>query len=98
MSIKSGSSKPRGQSVSTQLLKPLPGGCRWSFFKAQDPGPPLHPPSSFPTCGSPLIVCVNRDSVLLPRDQGFGKPMDLALEAGHAALLTHGGLGMHMEV
>lgn len=54
--------------------------------------------SVLPTGDSPLIVRVNGDSVLLPRDQGLGKPMDLALEAGYTTLLTHGGLGVHVEI
>lgn len=73
-------------------------GCGQSFSKAQTLGLPLRPPSIFPTRGSPLIVSVNGDSVLFPCDQGFGKPMDLALETGHTTLLAHGSLGMHMEV
>ena len=62
--------------------------------------PPGHTMSLpvMPTQGSPLIVGVNGDPVLLPGDEGFGEPVDLALEAGHTALLAHGGLGMHVEV
>lgn len=62
--------------------------------------PPGHTMSLpvMPTQGSPLIVRVNGDPVLLPGDEGFGEPVDLALEAGHTALLAHGGLGMHVEV
>lgn len=89
--------KPQGYSVSTQLPKPHPGAGGQSF-KAQALGPALCPPSSVLARGSPLIVCINWDSVLLPHDQGFGKPVDLALEAGHATLLAHDGLGMHVEV
>lgn len=51
-----------------------------------------------PTRGSPLIIRVNGDSVLLPCDQRLGKPVDLALEAGHTTLLTHDRLGVHVEV
>ena len=73
-----------------------PRGCRQAFFKAQalDWACLL----VMPTQGSPLIVRVNGDPVLLPGDEGFGEPVDLALEAGHTALLAHGSLRMHVEV
>lgn len=91
--------KPHRYTRSQQSCRDTTTTTRLALFKAQTPGPTLGPPDSiFPTHGSPLIVCVNGDSVLLPGDQGFRKPVDLALEAGHAALLTHRGLGMHVEV
>lgn len=53
-------------------------------------------PSWAAACTSPR--CVIGDLVLPPSDEGFGEHMDLALEAGHTALLTPSGLRIHVEV
>lgn len=92
MSLESGPSKPLGPMILTAA---------YIIALSQ---PVVYPKSAsqlspvLPTRGSPLIVRVNGNSVLLPCDQGLGKPMDLALEAGHTTLLTRDGLGVYVEV
>lgn len=103
MSLESGPSKPLGPTILTAAYtsSTVPACRRWWHTQGCHR---LYPESASqltpvpPTRGSPLVVRVNGDSVLLPCDQGIGKPMDLALEAGYTTLLTHDGLGVHVEV
>lgn len=104
-SITSGSTSHPDTQSQQSCRNTTPGipGVQAGLLQGPDTGlglPPGHTMSLpvTPTQGSPLIVRVNGDPVLLPGDEGFGEPVDLALEAGHTALLAHGGLGMHVEV